>query len=162
MHLPRSAIISGVIVLIPRSSAATVKRFSPTASTTYTAVVDTSSARSAPVISAEPSTFSRRVAGSDSTVEIPTRITPRSRRCRVRARVSIPEMPTTPWARSSSSRDRTDRQFDGIRAGSRTTYPETQILDDSGSSSLIPVFPTCGAVITTTCRWYDGSVRVSW
>ena len=31
-----------------------------------------------------------------------------------------------------------------------------------GSSSLMPVLPTCGLVITTTCRWYDGSVSVSW
>lgn len=38
----------------------------------------------------------------------------------------------------------------------------TQMREDSGSSSLTPVLPTWGAVITTTCRWYDGSVRVSW
>ena len=40
-------------------------------------------------------------------VEIPTRIAPRSRRWRVSARVSTPLMPTTPWARSSSSSERT-------------------------------------------------------
>jgi hypothetical protein len=34
--------------------------------------------------------------------------------------------------------------------------------EDSGSSSFIPVLPTWGAVITTTWRWYDGSVSVSW
>jgi hypothetical protein len=67
--------------------------------------------------------------------------------------VSIPEMPTTPCPRSASSRVRRERQLDGIRAGSRTTYPLTQIRPDSGSSSFIPVLPTCGAVITTTCRW---------
>ena len=33
--MPRSAICRGVIALMPRSSAATVKRFSPTAGTTY-------------------------------------------------------------------------------------------------------------------------------
>ena len=87
---------------------------------------------------------------------------PRSRRCRVRARVSMPLMPTTPWSRSASSRDRCDRHEDGRRAGSRTTYPLTQIFEDSGSSSFMPVLPTCGAVITTTWRWYDGSVSVSW
>ena len=38
----------------------------------------------------------------------------------------------------------------------------TQIREDSGSSSLMPVLPMCGAVITTTWRWYDGSVSVSW
>ncbi len=74
----------------------------------------------------------------------------------------MPEMPTTPCAASSSSSERRERQLDGTRAGSRTTYPETQILFDSGSSSFTPVLPTCGAVITTTWRWYEGSVRVSW
>ena len=29
----------------------------------------------------------------------------------------------------------------------------TQMRDDSGSSALIPVLPTCGAVMTTTWRW---------
>jgi hypothetical protein len=33
---------------------------------------------------------------------------------------------------------------------------------DSASSSFMPVLPTCGAVMTTTWRWYDGSVSVSW
>ena len=65
----------------------------------------------------------------------------------------MPEIPTTPWSRSASSRLRRERQLDGIRAGSRTTYPLTQIREDSGSSSFIPVLPTWGAVITTTCRW---------
>jgi len=51
----------------------------------------------------------------------PNKMAPRSRRCRVRARVSTPLMPTTPWARSSSSSERTERQLDGTRAGSRTT-----------------------------------------
>ena len=87
---------------------------------------------------------------------------PRSRRWRVSARVSMPLMPTTPWSRSSSSSERAERQLDGTRAGSRTTYPLTQMRRDSGSSSLMPVLPTCGLVITTTCRWYDGSVSVSW
>ncbi len=159
---PRSAIRAGVIVLMPRSTAATVNRFSPLAGTTYVSAVDTSPASSAPAISDDASTRSSNRSGSASVVEIPTRIAPRSRRWRVRARVSTPEMPTTPWARSSSSSERRERQLDGTRAGSRTTYPATQICRDSGSSSLTPVLPMCGAVITTTWRWYDGSVSVSW
>ncbi len=124
--------------------------------------METSPASSAPVISEEARTRSRSVAASVSVVEIPTRIAPRSRRCRVSARVSMPEIPTTPCVRSSSSRLRWARQFETRRAGSRTTYPATQIRSDSRSSSLTPVLPTCGAVITTTWRWYDGSVNVSW
>ena len=123
--------------------------------------METSPDRSAPAISAEPSTRDSSASGSDSVEEIPTRMAPRSRRCRVSALVSIPEMPTTPWSRSSSSSVRFARQLDETRAGSRTTYPDTQILRDSGSSSLMPVLPMCGAVMTTTCRWYDGSVSVS-
>ena len=124
--------------------------------------MDTSPASSAPVISAEPRTRSSSASGSVSVVEMPTRIAPRSRRWRVSARVSTPVMPTTPCSRSSSSRLRRARQLDARRAGSRTTYPATQILRDSGSSSLTPVLPMWGAVMTTTWRWYDGSVRVSW
>ncbi len=124
--------------------------------------METSEESSAPAISAEPSTRSSNACGSDSVVEMPTRMAPRSRRCRVSARVSMPLMPTTPWSCSSSPRPRRERQLDGTRAGSRTTYPLTQILRDSGSSSFMPVLPTCGEVITTIWRWYDGSVSVSW
>ncbi len=53
--------------------------------------------------------------------KMPARMEPRSRRWRVRARVSMPEMPTTPCRSSSSSRERLARQLDGTRAGSRTT-----------------------------------------
>ena len=105
-----------------------MNRFSPTAGTTYASPVETSPASSAPVISADASTRSSSASGSVSVVEMPTRIAPRSRRWRVRARVSMPEIPTTPWVRSSSSSERRDRQLDGTRAGSRTTYPATQIL----------------------------------
>ena len=65
----------------------------------------------------------------------------------------MPLMPTTSCAASSSPRVRRDRQEEGRRLGSRTTYPLTQIRPDSGSSSFTPVLPTCGEVITTTCRW---------
>jgi hypothetical protein len=51
----------------------------------------------------------------------PARIDPDSRSRRVTARVSTPATPTTPWRVSSSVRPRLERQFDGIRAGSRTT-----------------------------------------
>ncbi|CAM5488485.1 hypothetical protein STANM309S_02660 [Streptomyces tanashiensis] len=124
----------------------------------------TSAERFAPFICGCAWTFARRAASSAraSPEKMPTRMAPRSRRWRVRARVSMPEMPTTPWRSSSSSSERWERQLEETRAGSRTTYPETQMRPDSGSSSLTPVLPTCGAVMTTTCRWYDGSVRVSW
>ncbi len=118
---PRSASRLGVIALMPRSRAATVSRFSPSAGTTYASVVDTSPASSAPAISAVSRTRSSSAVGSVSTEEMPTRIAPRSRRWRVSARVSMPEMPTTPWAPSSSSSERCERQLDGTRAGSRTT-----------------------------------------
>ena len=124
--------------------------------------METSPASSAPVISADSFTLASSESASVPSEEIPTRIAPRSRRWRVSARVSMPLMPTTPWSRSSSSSERTERQLDGTREGSRTTYPLTQMRRDSGSSSLMPVLPTCGLVITTTCRWYDGSVSVSW
>ena len=67
--------------------------------------VVTSAARSAPAIGGA----ARDPSSSGSAVElgrgeIPTRIAPRSRRCRVSARVSMPLIPTTPCAVSSSSR----------------------------------------------------------
>ena len=160
--MPRAAIIRGVFALIPRSTAATRNRVAPTAGTTYGSAVDTSAERFAPVISPDRRTRASSASGSASVVEMPTRIAPRSRRWRVSARVSMPEMPTTPCSRSAESSDRRERQLEGTRAGSRTTYPATQIREDSGSSSLRPVLPTWGAVITTTWRWYDGSVSVSW
>ena len=71
-------------------------------------------------------------------------------------------MPGTPWAASSSARLRWARQLEVIRDGSLTTYPLTQIRLDSGSVSLTPVLPMCGAVMATICRQYEGSVSVSW
>ena len=130
-----------------------MNRRSPTAGTTYACEVDTSLASSDPDISADARTRASSAWASFSVLEMPTRMAPRSRRCRVSARVSTPLIPTTPWARSWSSRVCAERQLEGIRAGSRTTYPLTQIRSDSGSSSFMPVLPTWGAVITTTCRW---------
>ena len=119
--MPRSLIIRGVLDLMPRSTAATVNRLSPTAGTTYASRVDTASLRLDPCISADPRTRWSRASGSVSVVEIPTRIAPRSRRWRVSARVSTPAMPTTPCSRSESSSVRWERQLLGTRAGSRTT-----------------------------------------
>jgi hypothetical protein len=118
---PRAARRRGTLRLMPRSSAATVKRCSPSAFTVYGWRVVTSADRSAPTISGEASTRSRRAAGSLSTLDTPTRIAPRSRRCRVSARVSMPQMPTTPSMPSRSSNPAVARQFEPIRAGSRTT-----------------------------------------
>ncbi len=109
--------------LMPRSIAATVNFFVPMAGTTYASLVATSAERSAPTISGACRTRSSSAAssGSASPEKIPTRMAPRSRRWRVSARVSTPLMPTTPWAASSSSRVRCERQLEGLRAGSRTT-----------------------------------------
>ena len=92
-------------------------------------------------------------AGRASPEKIPARMAPRSRRCRVSARVSTSQSPTTPASTSSSSSSRRARQEEARRAGSRTTYPATQMRPDSGSSSLTPVLPMCGAVMTTIWRW---------
>jgi len=108
------------------------------------------------------STRAATVSALVSMLLTPTRMAPRSRRWRVSARVSMPLMPTMPCSRRSSASGRRARQLELARDGSRTTYPATQIRADSGSSSFTPVLPMCGAVMTTTCRWYDGSVSVSW
>ena len=119
---PRAASRRGTLRLMPRSSAATVNRCSPSAATVYGAGVLTSADRSAPTISGAAETRSQqRLPGHRSTLDTPTRIAPRSRRCRVSARVSTPLMPTTPSAASRSSRSPVARQLDARRAGSRTT-----------------------------------------
>ena len=103
-----------------------------------------------------PGLASTRVASASTsvtTLDTTARMAPRSRMCRVSARVSTPLMPITPWATSSSASPRVARQDDARRAGSRTAYPATQIRHDSASSSLTPVLPMCGAVCTTICRW---------
>ncbi len=130
--------------------------------TVYGWPVVTSRARSAPIMDGLASTRSRSASGSRAWVLMAARIAPRSRRCRVSDRVPVIAIPVMPWARSSSSRLRLARQLEAIRAGSRTTYPLTQIRRDSGSSSLTPVLPMCGAVMATIWRQYDGSVSVSW
>ena len=85
--MPRLAKLRGVFRLIPRSIAATVKRGSPSARTTYGCRVVTSPTRSAPTIDGLSSTLaSNSSASTSSTLDIPQRMAPRSRRCRVSAR----------------------------------------------------------------------------
>ncbi len=66
------------------------------------------------------STLASSSSGLRVVVEMPTRMAPRSRMWRVSALVSMSLMPTTPWASSSASRLRRDRQLEGRGAGSRT------------------------------------------
>ncbi len=98
-----------------------MNRLALRAGTTYASLVLTSADRLAPDISSDARTRSSSAGAEVSVEEMPTRIAPRSLRWRVRARVSMPLMPTTPWSRSASSSDRRDRHDDGRRAGSRTT-----------------------------------------
>ena len=85
-------------------------------------------------------------------VAIPARIAPRSRRCRVSARVPVIAIPVMPWRRSSLVQAPLRPPVRGQTGGPRTTYPLTQIRRDSGSSSFTPVLPMCGAVIATIWR----------
>lgn len=109
--------------LMPRSIAATVNFLVPTAGTTYASLVATSAERSAPLISGAWRTLASSMPSSWTALpeKMPTRMAPRSRRWRVRARVSTPLIPTMPWLTSSSSSERRERQLEGVRAGSRTT-----------------------------------------
>ena len=92
----------------------------------------TSAARKAPCIGAllrTRTTISSRV--SAVSLKIPTRIAPRSRICRVKARVSTPAIPTTSDSIKACSSDPELRQLLGAGDGFRTTKPETHILSDS-------------------------------
>ncbi|CPU54331.1 Uncharacterised protein [Mycobacteroides abscessus] len=157
-RMPRRAKLRGVLVLMPRSRAATVNRCAPSGSTVYVLAVLTSPARSAPSMAGCPLTReSRKSVGASATVplKMPAFIDPRVRRCRTTARVSMPAMPTTCCALRASSKVPLARQFDTRFEGSRTAYPATQILPPrlSSSSSFHPVLPIWGAVATTICRW---------
>ncbi len=77
-------------------------------------------------------------AASTSVVEIAARIAPCSRSRNVRRRVSIPSIPTTFAARSSSARLPSARQLDVLRDASRTTNPDTCTRADSASSRFTP------------------------
>ena len=122
--MPRSASRRGVIALMPRSSAATGE--APLAHRRHDVRLRRSSPRRPgrrPAIGGRrqhPLEQRRRVGLGRR--DSPTRIAPRSRRCRVSARVSMPLMPTTPCATSSSSR-RAPRPAsdDATGDGSRTT-----------------------------------------
>ena len=79
--MPRSAIARGVAPFIPRSIAATVNFFSPTAETTYVDSVETSALRYAPLIAGclrTSMTISSRERSRPE--KTPTRIAPRSRK----------------------------------------------------------------------------------
>ncbi|WP_324277534.1 hypothetical protein [Blastococcus brunescens] len=56
----------------------------------------TCGARSAPVMLSAAVTWASSASTSVVSLLMPTRIAPRSRRCRVRARVSMPLIPTIP------------------------------------------------------------------
>ena len=139
---PRAANALGVAPLIPKSMAATVNFFSPIAGTIYGFSVDTSALKYAPDIASVLRTSitisSREISKSE---KMPTRIAPRSRRWRVKARVSIPWIPTMPCSINSTSKSFSLRQLLVIVDGLRTTNPATQIFSDSLSGELTPVFP---------------------
>ena len=140
--MPRSAIILGVAPLIPRSTATTVNFFSPIAFIRYVLSVETSSARKAPLICGLLRTLITISSRDKSVCEnIPTRIAPRSRKCRVIARVSTPLIPTIPCSIKSSSNVRSLRQLLEIGEGFLTTKPLTQICLDSSSGVFMPVLP---------------------
>ncbi len=130
---PRRAIASGVAVLIPRSSAATRYRTGVPSGgrTTYGSGVLTTRARSAPTMLGLRLTRSISSVASFATVLIAARMAPRSRRCRVSARVPAMAIAVTPRALSSSSSVRADRQLDAIGETSLITKPLTQISRDS-------------------------------
>jgi len=65
------------------------------------------------------------------------------------ARVSMPEMPATPWSASRECSDPDARQLDTSGDSSRTTKPAHQGRADSKSIGLTPTFPISGAVIVT-------------
>ncbi len=71
--------------------------------------------------------------------------------CRVSARVSTPAMPTMPCFFRYSSSEAVDRQLLTTGESSRTTKPARKGRSASGSSSLTPVLPICGAVMVTIC-----------
>ena len=86
---------------------------------------------------------------------------PASRIRLVSARVSIPAIPSTPCSRRNTSRSPLARKFEGVRASSCTTNPDTCTFADSRSSGFTPVLPISGVVCTRICPEYDGSVSDS-
>ena len=94
---PRSAIRVGVIDLMPRSTATTRNRGSPSGLTTVLGGAHLIGEMSAHHRRLRLNAFQQRGCTGFHT-ETPTRIAPRSRMWRVRARVSTSRIPTTPWA----------------------------------------------------------------
>ena len=74
----------------------------------------------------------------------------------------MPSMPTRPLSAMARSSARSARQLDARSDASRTARPAHAGCAASRSSWLVPVLPICGAVITTICPAYDGSVTISW
>jgi hypothetical protein len=68
----------------------------------------------------------------------------------VRARVSMPARPTTPRRFIQPSKSLSLRQLAGSVGASRKIAPRAEVSDPppicSTSSTLVPVFPTCGKV----------------
>ena len=134
--MPRSAHPRGVMRLMPRSSAATVNRRS--AHRRHDVRLGSwrprrPGRRRPSAAAADPAPAARP--GRAPTVEMPTRIAPRSRRCRVSARVSMPLMPTTPWppARRPASAGRAPVR----RAAGRVAHDVAGDPDPAGLGVLV-------------------------
>ena len=104
----------------------------------------TSFTRSRPIRPGEALALATRLLGRRSVVEMTPSCAPWSRMCRVRARVSIPWIPTMPRSRRYSSSDCVARQLLARTLPSLTTNPSTKGRRDSTSSGFTPVVPDEG------------------
>ena len=123
LRMPRRAKLRGVLVLMPRSSAATVKRcvafgFDDVGAggADLAGQVGAQHRR----LAAHPLAAARPASASASPEKTPAFIEPRLRRCRTTARVSMPAIPTMRWRTSSSSSVPVARQLEARGDGSRT------------------------------------------
>src|SRR5581483_1498364 len=127
---------------------------------TYGALVETTLARSSPSIDGHDSTADRTASVGIVPAPMTPRMTPWDLKWRVSCRVSI-SLKTGIWAASSqSTSEPVARQFEYVGESSLTTTPATWGVElaDSGSSKFTPWLPICGAVITTICPEYEGSL----
>ena len=69
---------------------------------------------------------------------------PFARRMRVRRRVSMSAMATTPWRSRKAGSVSVIRQLEARIGRSRMTRPAAKTPRDSTSSGLAPVLPMCG------------------
>ena len=74
----------------------------------------------------------------------------------------MPSMPGTFDVLEPVGSVSSERQLAGVGDSSRIARPAHTTLRASTSSRLTPTFPICGAVITTICPAYDGSLTISW